>query len=93
MTVINVAENTTALDQEQQDCLERRLQKMTDTVGFPAELLIEHGEPDKAVAEAATRLNAGLLIIGRGSDDSTIGRLRAQAYSIVRQSPCPVLSV
>jgi PTS system mannitol-specific IIC component len=34
-----------------------------------------------------------LLGIGRGSAAGMFGRLRANAYAIIRQSPCPVLSV
>jgi nucleotide-binding universal stress UspA family protein len=70
-----------------------RLVNMAKAAGVEAEPLVEAGEPYKAVTGAATRLGADLLIIGRGSTNSTIGRLRAQAYGIVRQSPCPVLSV
>jgi nucleotide-binding universal stress UspA family protein len=93
VTAMNVVQNAAALDDEQRDCLERRLRDMAEATGLHAKPLVEFGEPNRAVAEAATRLNADLLIIGRGSDDSQIGRLRAQAYNIVRQSPCPVLSV
>jgi nucleotide-binding universal stress UspA family protein len=36
---------------------------------------------------------ANLLVIGRGSASGIFGRLRANAYSIIRESPCPVVSV
>jgi len=51
------------------------------------------GEPAQVIAEAAQRLNADVLVIGRGSAAGALGRLRANAYSIIRQSPCPVVSV
>ena len=54
---------------------------------------IEEGEPAKAVCSLATRLGSGLLVIGRGSRDQTGGRLTAHAYAIIRQSPCPVISI
>ena len=47
----------------------------------------------RVVAEAAQRLNADVLVIARGSAAGALGRLRANAYSIIRQSPCPVVSV
>lgn len=45
------------------------------------------------VCACAARERADLLVIGRGVHDDVVGRLRANAYSIIRQSPCPVLSV
>ena len=35
----------------------------------------------------------GLLVIGRGHATRALGRLRTNVYSIIRQSPCPVISV
>jgi len=32
-------------------------------------------------------------VIARGSAAGGFGRLRTHAYSIIRQSPCPVVSV
>ena len=46
-----------------------------------------------AVCGAATRLDADLVVIGRGVSNGILGRLRTNAYSIIRQSPCPVVSV
>jgi hypothetical protein len=34
-----------------------------------------------------------LAVIGRGALQGTLGRLRTHAYGIIRQSPCPVLSM
>ena len=56
------------------------------------EVTIEIGEPAESICQTACRLGAGLVIIGRG-DQSLVGRLRAHAYDIVRESPCPVLAV
>jgi nucleotide-binding universal stress UspA family protein len=54
---------------------------------------LERGEPAKTVARVAAELNADLLVIGRGAEPGILGRLEADAYSIIRQSPCPVVSV
>lgn len=93
VAVMNVVQNSSEPGQEQRECLELRLRKMADAAGLKASVLIEYGEPQKAVSQTAIHSRADLLIIGRGSANSRIGRLRAQAYGIVRQSPCPVLSV
>jgi len=36
---------------------------------------------------------ARLLVIGRGPRDAAGGRLPTNAYAILRQAPCPVISV
>lgn len=71
----------------------QQIQSLLEYSGLDAEVLIESGDPHKVVSALAGKLKADLVIIGRGSSDGIIGRLRAQAYNIVRQSPCPVLSV
>jgi len=93
ITVMNVVQTSNIPDEAHKDCLELRLQKLAHATGLKAEFLIGHGDPQKVVAETAIQQRADLVIIGRGSSNSQIGRLRAQAYGIVRQSPCPVLSV
>lgn len=54
---------------------------------------VQAGDPHKVVSAAAARLAADLVVIGRGCNTDVLGRLRAHAYAIIRQSPCPVLSV
>jgi hypothetical protein len=34
-----------------------------------------------------------LIVIGRGVMQKTLGRLRSSAYSIIREAPCPVISI
>ncbi|MBZ5627036.1 MAG: universal stress protein, partial [Acidobacteriia bacterium] len=67
-----------------------RLQKF---VGMEAEFSVEAGEPTKVICVNAERLRADLLVIGRGSAAGVFGRLRTNAYAIIRESPCPVVSV
>ncbi len=57
------------------------------------EVLVEAGDPPKVVCRAAKRLKSDLLVIGRGSAAGLFGRLRTNAYAIIRESPCPVVSV
>lgn len=57
------------------------------------ELVLECGDPPKAVCRVAERAPADLLVIGRGSAAGIFGRLRTNAYAIIRQSPCAVVSV
>ena len=69
------------------------LDRLQQRTGCQAELVIEPGDPPKTVCELAANRNADLLVIGRGSAAGVFGRLRTNAYAIIRQSPCPVVSV
>jgi nucleotide-binding universal stress UspA family protein len=61
--------------------------------GVPGDIHVEIGPIVSAVADAAKEVRADLLVIGRNSHDSMAGRLPTNAYAIIRESPCPVLSV
>ena len=71
----------------------RELFRLLDGVGAEADLSIEAGEPAQVICAAAARAAADVLVIGRGSAAGVFGRLRTNAYAIIRQSPCPVVSV
>jgi nucleotide-binding universal stress UspA family protein len=71
----------------------RELFRLLDAVGAEADLTIEAGEPAQVICAAAARAAADVLVIGRGSAAGVFGRLRTNAYAIIRQSPCPVVSV
>jgi nucleotide-binding universal stress UspA family protein len=71
----------------------RAIADLQDQVRSKAEVFIDAGEAPDVVCHAASTLGADLLVIGRGSAAGIFGRLRANAYSIIRQSPCPVVSV
>jgi nucleotide-binding universal stress UspA family protein len=60
--------------------------------GVPATVLVEAGEVAPALEAVARNYGADLLVIGRGQHRG-FGRLRTHSYSIIRQSPCPVLSI
>ncbi len=72
---------------------ERELDRLRDFVHAEAELIVESGEPAQAICSLAERIKADALVIGRGSAAGVFGRLRTNAYAIIRQSPCPVVSV
>lgn len=58
-----------------------------------ADIYIECGTVSHMVRKAALECKADLIVIGRGSLQGFFGRLRTNAYAIIRESPCPVLSV
>lgn len=67
-----------------------RLQQQT---GATAGLVVETGDPAQVICATASRSKADLVVIARGSAAGVFGRLRTHAYAIIRQSPCPVVSV
>jgi nucleotide-binding universal stress UspA family protein len=89
LTLLHVASDPVAPDPGARQAL-KELQK---TVGSNAELRLGDGDPAKTVAETARQLGADLLVIGRRAESGLLGRLEVTAYSIIRQSPCPVVSV
>ncbi|HET8547898.1 MAG TPA: universal stress protein [Bryobacteraceae bacterium] len=71
----------------------QRLAARLEQAGAPAAtVIIEGGEPAKVIHAAALRHNAGVVFIGRG-EHAGAGRLRTHSYAIIRESPCPVISV
>ncbi len=66
---------------------------LLDKTGVKAHVVIEAGDAPHVVRDVATRLGADLTVIGRGTAAGIFGRLRANAYAIVRESPVPVVSV
>ncbi|MBM3774468.1 MAG: universal stress protein [Acidobacteria bacterium] len=62
-------------------------------LGTQAEVYIEFGRLPDAVTLPAGRIAADLLVIGRGHGSGAAGRLPTHAYTIIRESPCPVVSV
>jgi len=72
---------------------ETELQLIQREAGAQGDLFLEAGEPARVICSEALRVQADVLVIGRGSAAGVFGRLRANAYAIIRQSPCPVVSV
>jgi nucleotide-binding universal stress UspA family protein len=60
--------------------------------GTDAPVFLEVGSVSSVVSRAAKQYDAGLMVIGRGRLHATLGRLRTNAYAIIRDSPCPVIS-
>lgn len=78
------------------DCEKRvreRIAGLQAEVDVPGPTRIEIGEIPAAVTEAARDLRADLLVIGRNHRSGLLGRLRANAYGIIREAHCPVVSV
>lgn len=72
----------------------QELEKIAYAIGADSESIdVLDGDIIKTVCDAASSRHADLLVIGRGSDGHAPGRLKTNAYPLIRQSPCPVISV
>lgn len=70
------------------------LVKIQEAAGTDVEMILAGGNIATLVRNVALRKRADLVVVGRGClHESGIGRLRSNAYAIIRESPCPVLSV
>jgi hypothetical protein len=70
-----------------------KIQTLQRSLALDATISVIPDEIPFAVSTTALHNNAELLVIGRSVEDGMLGRLRTNAYSIIRQSPCPVVSV
>jgi len=78
-----------AMRQEAQQAVER----LEESAGVKAPMCVTAGDVSESVRKEALLHQTDLVVIGRGKVQETLGRLRTHAYGIIRQSPCPVLSV
>ncbi|HYL75569.1 MAG TPA: universal stress protein [Bryobacteraceae bacterium] len=70
-----------------------QLEKLQQEAGTELEATIEEGSPANVVQKMARDWESDLVVIGRGAIQKPLGRLRSNAYAIIRESPCPVISV
>lgn len=69
-----------------------RIAYLQEDVKAKGEILVETGEVAHVVKGAAEELHSDLVVIGR-THAGGIGRLRANAYAIVREAPCAVAAI
>ena len=70
-----------------------RLDELQRVVGSHAPTLVAIGPVKEALLEAARRLGADALMIGRSPEPGTLGRTRDLSYAVIRDAACPVLSI
>jgi nucleotide-binding universal stress UspA family protein len=75
------------------DAAHKDMAKLQAEAGTNLETSVIAGGVGTVVHQVALEHKADLLIIGRGVMHEALGRLRTQSYDIIRQSPCPVLSL
>lgn len=62
-------------------------------LGTEVQVSLAGGPVPRVVREAVLRERAQLAVIGRGHTQGELGRLQSCGYSIIRESPCPVVRI
>jgi nucleotide-binding universal stress UspA family protein len=70
-----------------------QIMQMQAQAGTNLELCMEGGAIPEIVREAALHHDGDLILIGRRTLHERFGQLRTNAYAIIRDAPCPVLSM
>jgi nucleotide-binding universal stress UspA family protein len=75
------------------DTAREQIAKCQAAAGSHWEVCVQSGGVSSVLREAAVHGRADLVVIGRGHLPNHLGRLRTNVGAIIRESPCPVLSV
>lgn len=75
------------------DSARQAIDAIQKDAGTDFELCVEAGNASSIVAAAARAHEADLVLAGRGVLPRFGGRLRTHVYGIIREAPCPVLSI
>lgn len=80
-------------EKEIRDDADFRLREMKGRLGIDAPHAVIDGTIEEGVQQEAIRRNADLIVTGRGLEQGAFSRLWSRLYPIIRESPCPVLSI
>lgn len=81
------------IQSEERHEVRRRIDELQQRVGTQLPVRITVGPVKEALLGAVRLSDADLLVIGRSPLPGAEGRLRDLTYAMVRDSPCPVVSV
>lgn len=90
LSLVHVVESS---EPEMVPAADDRLAAWKHTLGMDVPHKILTGGTAEAVCSEAAQQKADLVVVGRGKSQGGLTRLLSDLYKIVRESPCPVLSV
>jgi nucleotide-binding universal stress UspA family protein len=67
--------------------------RIRQRLGKEGQVLFAGGDVPEAVCRQAKDLHADLVVIGRSPKADDVGTTRTTSFTIIRESPCPVVSV
>jgi nucleotide-binding universal stress UspA family protein len=101
LSIVQVAEAPAAASEiditpyleEMIEAADSKLCETKSRLGIEAPHSIVYGTLIETLREEAIQRNADLIVAGRGHDQQAFGRIWSCLYPLVRESPCPVLSI
>jgi nucleotide-binding universal stress UspA family protein len=75
------------------EAAEAELQKLRAEAKVDATITVGSGAIAEVVRAEAEKHKADLVVTGRGNSQGALSRIWSSLYSVVRESPCPVLSI
>jgi nucleotide-binding universal stress UspA family protein len=75
------------------DAANDRFQDLKSKLGMDAPHSTVDGTVAGSICEEAARRQADLIVVGRGRDQGTFSGMWSRLYAIVRDAPCPVISI
>jgi nucleotide-binding universal stress UspA family protein len=78
---------------EERERAQEKIGGLMRELNLEAPLSIVFARVPEGVSNEAALRASDLVVIGRGVMNEKLGRLRTDAYGIIRESPCPVMSV
>jgi len=73
--------------------VQQRIVDRLRTLGSDASVSIAFGPVKQVLLDAVRKSSADVLVLGRSTHSGALGRMRDLTYSVIRDSPCPVVSV
>lgn len=70
-----------------------QLEKLQAQTGIAFEISVVPGGVMQVVRTVAVEYKADLIVLGHGRAHAAFGRFRSKSYDIIREAPCPVLSL
>ncbi len=70
-----------------------RVRELLAAVGATARIDVDCADATRFITAAADEVVADALIIGRSADEGLVGRLRTHSSALIRETPCPVISI
>jgi nucleotide-binding universal stress UspA family protein len=83
----------TAYRKELIDAAHAHLRGLKSRLNLDAPDIVIDAGVSSGIHEEVVRRKADLVVVGRGHDQGIVSRVWSRLYSIVRDSPCPVLSI
>lgn len=80
-------------EQNAMNTARERLHVLRDDLKIACDVHVKVGEPAKVIPHLAESLGADILVVGRSMKGKAEGFLRTNAYALIREAPCPVLSI